>query len=65
MLYLEKYWQEGFKAGENFIKQCPYAGNSIEARNWRNGWLEGAAKTLGLDDGSEHENQGAQLESTS
>ena len=49
MLYLKEYWLEGFKAGEQFIKQCPYSGNSLEARNWRNGWLEGATKALGLD----------------
>ena len=49
MLYLQECWREGFKAGELFIKQCPYTGNSLEARNWRNGWLEGAAKTVGLD----------------
>jgi hypothetical protein len=46
--HLEKPWQEGLKAGEQFIKQCPYPGNSLEARNWRNGWLEGAAKCLGI-----------------
>lgn len=49
MLCLEECWREGFKAGELFIKQCPYSGNSLEARNWRNGWLEGAAKSVGLD----------------
>lgn len=49
MLYLKEYWLEGFKAGEQFIKQCPYSGNSLEARNWRNGWLEGASQALGLD----------------
>jgi hypothetical protein len=48
MLYLKEYWHEGFKAGELFIKQCPYTGNTLEARNWRNGWLEGAASALGL-----------------
>lgn len=49
MLYLKEYWLEGFKAGEQFIKLCPYPGNSLEARNWRNGWLEGASRALGLD----------------
>lgn len=49
MLYLKEYWLEGFKAGGQFIKQCPYPGNSLEARNWRNGWLEGASQALGLD----------------
>ncbi len=49
MLYLKEYWLEGFKAGEQFIKQCPYPGNSLEARNWRNGWLEGASQALGMD----------------
>lgn len=50
MLYLKEYWHEGFKAGEQFIKQCPYSGNTLEARNWRNGWLEGATRALGLDE---------------
>lgn len=49
MLCLEECWLEGFMAGELFIKQCPYHGNSLEARNWRNGWLEGAAKCVGLE----------------
>lgn len=49
MLYLKEYWHEGFKAGELFIKHCPYTGNTLEARNWRNGWLEGAASALGLE----------------
>lgn len=46
---LDECWREGFMAGELFIKQCPYSGNSLEARHWRNGWLEGAAKCVGLD----------------
>jgi ribosome modulation factor len=45
---VDKAWERGFKAGEKFIKECPYSEDTPEARNWFDGWNEGAAKAMGF-----------------
>jgi ribosome modulation factor len=44
----DNVWSDGFKAGSRFIKNCPYAKDTPEARNWHDGWNEGSAMTLGF-----------------
>jgi ribosome modulation factor len=45
---LEEAWRRGFKAGEVFNKQCPYAQETQHARHWNLGWNEGTSKSLGF-----------------
>lgn len=41
-------WEEGFKDGQAFAKQCPYRPDTRDERDWHAAWLEGASKALGL-----------------
>lgn len=47
MLNIEEIWLDGFKRGEDLVKDCPYEKDSEESRIWLSGWLEGAAKKSG------------------
>jgi hypothetical protein len=41
-------WDEGFKAGEDQKRRCPYPAGSTEAWSWHSGQVEGDAKRQGF-----------------
>ena len=41
-------WAEGFRAGEQFGRDCPYPSRTQEYAAWYDGWREGFAKRSGF-----------------